>query len=282
MVRKPNPSSKTLVATFVAAAFGLTAGAAFAQTTTSHNASDEAAANSGSARHVTLSRNQSEQTLQYSRARDLRICNLTGQPTSAAESVNAAEDRAPQTRSNLAAEAPKVAPNPVALEVSYEGKSEQVQPGNCYEFQAQNVHLSSVETLPPDSVLNVSIAQMSGNDFVNGRTEAAASEHEGSSEHERSNQVASKKSIEELKEQLKQEDEQEQQANAELSAARAKLAQTTRDLKEAQSREEHVASTERHTAKTAREAQQRAENAQPAEPKSSEQSSSSSNSETPE
>ncbi len=261
-MRRPNSSSKTtLVAASVAASLGLCAGAAFAQTTTSANASDEAAADSTTARHVTLTRQQNERMLHYAAARNLRICNLSGQAPSAAESINAAEQRAPQTRSNIAIEAPKTQPSPVALQVSYAGMSHQIQPGNCYEFQARNVRLGTAPRLPTEGVLDVSIAQMSGNGFVNGRTVAASS---GSSAGGRlASDRDTKQSVKDLKEQLKQDDEQEQQANAELSQAREKLAQTTRDLKQAESKEHHVASAERHTSEAERQEQQRAQQAPP-------------------
>jgi len=173
MTRKPTTSAKALVTAFVAAAFGVSAGAAFAQTATSHNSIDEAVPDSTTARHVALTRQQNEQTLQYSAARNLRICNLSGQAPSATESINAAEQRAPETRSNLAIEAPKTEPRPVDLRVHFAGRSEQIHPGNCYEFQARSVRLSTTDRLPPESVLDVSVAQMSGNRFVNGRTDTA-------------------------------------------------------------------------------------------------------------
>ena len=250
MMSKPNSSSKILIAASVAAALGISAGAAFAQTATSHNSIDEAVPDSTSARHVALTRQQNEQTLHYSAARNLRICNLSGRAPSATESINAAERRAPETRSNLAIEAPKTEPRPVDLRVHFAGMSEQIQPGNCYEFQARNVRLSTTERLPPESVLDVSVAQMSGDRFVKGRTETASASDRDT-----------KQSVDQLKEQLKQDDEQERQANAELSQARDKLAQTTRDLQQAQSQESHVTSAERQTTQAERHEQQRAQQA---------------------
>lgn len=254
MVRKPNLSSKTLIAAFVAAAFGLPAGAALAQTTTSHDSRDVAAANSPAARHVTLTDRQSEQTLHYSSSRTLRICNLSGRSESLTARVNAAEQRAPEDFVNPATRAGATsAPTPVALQVSYGSNTDQIQPGNCYDFRARDVRLSPAQRLPAGSGLVVAIAPISGNGFVNGRTTAAASYG-----YESGN-ASSKESVKQLKEQLKQDDEQERQANAELSSAREKLAQTTRDLKQAQSKERHVASTERQTASKARRGQQNAE-----------------------
>jgi hypothetical protein len=244
MVRKANTSSKTLVATFVAATFGVSAGAALAQTTTSPNSHDEAAANSSYARNVTLTNQQNEQTLRYSRAHNLRICNLSGQSQSLTARTNAAEQRSPQDFRNPATRAGATVPaNPVPLQVSFGGLNHQIQPGSCYDFRASRVHLSTGSRLPIGSALFVSILPAS-NGFVNGRTEAASS-------------------VEQLKEQVKQDDEQERQANTELSQARDKLAQSTRDLKQAQSQEQHVASAERQTENSARHAQQSEQNAQP-------------------
>lgn len=245
MLHKPNTSAKSLIAASVAAAFGLSAGAAFAQTTTPHTSHDEALANSTTARQVTLTDRQNAQTLQYSRARNLRICNLSGQGQSAAAAVHAEQQRAPDTRPNLAISAPASAPNPVALQVSYAGMSEQIQPGNCYDFRARSVRLSPATALPAGTALSVSIARVSPRGFVNGRTEA----YSGSSRDTR-------RSVKELKEQLKRDDEQEQQANAELSQARDKLAQTSRQLKQAQSQERHVASAEHRTTDAAHQEQQ--------------------------
>ena len=240
-MRTPNSYSKTLIAASVAAAFGVSAGATFAQTTTSHNAADEAAADSVAARHVSLN---------YPAARNLRICNLSGQAPSATESLNAAEQRSPETRQNLGIEGSQTSTTPVALQVSYAGTSEQIQPGNCYEFQARDVRLSTAQRLPVGSALNISVARMSGSRFVNGRTEAASVSDRDT-----------RQSVKELKEQLKQEDVEERQANAELTQAREKLAQTTRDLKQAESNESHVASAEHRTTQAERQEQQKAQQA---------------------
>lgn len=266
MVRKPSTCSKTLIAAFVATAFGASAGAALAQTTTSHDSRDVAAANSPTARHVTLTDQQSSQTLQYSRARNLRICNLTGRSPSLSSRVNAAESRAPMDRVNPTTRAASAPPAPVPLELSYRGMNEQLEPGNCYDFRASTVRLSPASTLPAGGELYVSILPVSANSgFVNGRTFTASTEDYRSTEtwtHDRTARNGSdKESVRQLKQQLKQDDEQERQANAELSHARAKLAQTTRDLQQAESKERHVATAERRTEQAERHAQQNTDNA---------------------
>ena len=253
MVRKLNSSSRTAIAAFVAAAFGVTAGAAFAQTTTSHNSRDEAAANNPAAREITLTNRQNEHTLQYSRARNLRVCNLTGQSPSLSSRVNAAETRAPEDLVDPATRAAPPPPAPIPLALSYQGQNERVQPGNCFDFRASTVRLSLGRSLPAGGELDVSILPLSANGFVNGRTVALSSQDSGSA----------RQSVTELKEELKRDDEEERQANAELSRARAHLAQTTRDLKQAEAQERHVASVERHTAQAARDEQQNAQ--QPSE-----------------
>lgn len=248
MMRKPSSSSKTLIAGFVAAALSVSAGAALAQTTTSHTSRDVAAADSPAARHVVLTNQQSEQALRYSSARNLRICNLSGRSESLAARTDAAEQRSPQDFANPATRVGATAPTtPVALLVRYGSNNDQIQPGNCYDFRARDVRLSPAQRLPAGSSLIVAIAPMSGNGFVNGRTVAYSST------------TSDRESVQELKEQLKQDDEQERQANAELSRARAKLAQTTRDLRQAEAKEQHVASTERQTEQAARREQQNAD-----------------------
>jgi Skp family chaperone for outer membrane proteins len=257
MQRKPNSSSQTLVSAFVAAALGLSAGAALAQTTTAHSSRDEAAANGSTARHLTLTNRRSEQTLRYSRAHDLRICNLSGQAPSAAQAANAEQQADPGRRTNLATNV-EANPTPVPLQVSYAGSNEQIQPGNCYDLRARDVRLSPAATLPAGSALTVSVAPVSGSGFVNGRTEAATAGSHGRLAGDR----ASKESVRQLTEEVKQEDREMRNANAELSRARTKLAQTTRELKDAQSKERHVASAERRTTHAERQEQQ---NAQPAQ-----------------
>lgn len=257
MLSKSNPiaNSKTLVAASVAAAFGLSAGAVLAQTSTPPTARDVAAANSITARHVTLTNQQSEQTLRYSSARNLRICNLSGRSESAVAQENAADQRAPEDFRTPALRAGAAGPaTPVPLQLSYAGNSEQIQPGNCYDFRARDVRLSPARTLPAGSALTVAISPMSANGFVNGRTVAYSSTtHE--SDHWRHDGY-DKESVEDLKAQLKRDDEQERQADAELMRARDRLARTTRDLKKAESQERHVASTERQTQRAEQHAQQ--------------------------
>lgn len=264
MVRKPNPSSRTLIAAFVAAAFGVTGGAALAQTTTSAGSTAEAVANSPSASHVTLTDQQNEQSLHYSQARNLRICNLSGRTRSAAARLNSDAQTAPEERSNLATAAPVTSPTPVALQVSNANMNEQIQPGSCYDFRARTVRLSTAQRLPAGRALTVSIMPVSATAFVNGRTTAASSEDYSERGFSGKN-ADTRQSVKQLKEQLKQDDEQERQANAELSQARTKLAQTTRDLKRAEADERHVASAEHRTTTEEHRAQQNARQAQPDE-----------------
>lgn len=282
MVRKSNPSSKTLIAAFVAAAFGVSAGAALAQTTTSDNARDVAAADSPAARDVTLTNQHSAQTLRYTRARNLRICNLTGHRQSVAARINSEETRSPEDFKTIGTQGAAPPPTPVPLQVSYGTKQEQIQPGNCFEFRASSVRLSPGRTLPPSGELYVSILPVSARGFVDGRTVAAASHNyetasgtyagtsgagatswdttarDRTGRERAANNASSHETVQQLTEQLKRDDQQEREANAELRRARAKLAQTTRDLKQAQAEERHVASAERKTAQAEHEEQQSA------------------------
>ena len=257
-MHKPNSSSKFLIPAFVAAAFGLTAGAAFAQTSKPYNAPvGPAVPVPTTSRSTTLTSLHSTRTFQYPSARDLSVCNLSGHTPSGTAAMNSAEQRSPETRPDLAVVGPGGSATPVTLQVSYNGRSEQIQPGNCYEFRARNVRLSPAQQLPAGAALQVSVGQVSGTDFVNGKTIAASSQ---SSDLSRTGSNAgSNESVEQLSAQLKHDDEQMRQANAELSQARAKLAQTTRKLKQAEAKERRVASAERHTANAERQEQQNAQ-----------------------
>lgn len=261
MVRKPSSSPRTFIAASIAAAFGLTAGAAFAQTVEPHNAPvGPAVPVPTTSRHTTLTNLHGTRTFQYPSARDLSVCNLSGQTPSGTAAMNAAEQRAPETRPNLAVLGPGGSATPVTLQVSYGGKNEQIQPGHCYEFRARNVRLSPAHKLPAGGALAVSVGQVSGAGFVNGRTVAASSESADRSDT--ASNARSNQSVKQLSAELERDDQQMRQANAELSQARSKLAQTTQKLKEAESKERRVASAEHHTANAERQEQQTAQQRQ--------------------
>jgi hypothetical protein len=94
--------------------------------------------------------------------------------------------------------------------------------------------------------------------------------------------IATRESITQLTDELKQEDKEMRQANAQLKRANERLARTRRELRRAQSEEEHVASAEHRTAKGEREeGQSAARSEQGNAPAQGTQSSSNPNSGTP-
>jgi len=146
-------------------------------------------------------------------------------------------------------------PTPVGLTVAYGGKTERIQPGDCYEFRARDVRLTPSQALPMGAALDVSIEPVAAKDFRNGATQTAAADHVEAG-RSASNRTASEESIKQLSDELEQDDKEMRQATAELNAARARLAKATQELKQAQSKEWRVASAERQTATAERQEQQ--------------------------
>jgi hypothetical protein len=189
-----------------------------------------------------LNNTMSTEVLSYSRPRELRICNSTQHATSRRDTRTAT----PYPSSHVIPATPLVnrpVPSesnrsaPVALQITYSGMTDQVQPGECYSINARRVTIASVGALTAGSALNGTVEWVNPNaplPYVNVRASA-----NGESDHEMIRQMTHR---------LEQDERTMRAATMELDRARDELVAATRDMRKAQMAANRKSGQELHEA----------------------------------
>ena len=146
-MKRGQHSSFGLISTGIAAAT-LTAATALAQGTSATQEDRQIAASSGV--QFQLSDRSDSEVLAYRQPRWMRVCNFTAQ--------SSAEPPEYLRPTPLTSQPVPFTPAPaVDLRVTYDGQTQTISPGMCYELQAAHVRLTPVETLTSGDVLMGSI-----------------------------------------------------------------------------------------------------------------------------